>query len=347
MEASASTSPAARISARGWPAARIGARLSAARTPRQILSVVLLGALPVALISTLIIFLLTYLSKDNPAAQALGQTATPAAIARLNHLWGLDRSFPAQYFSWLGHALSGDLGRSWFTQMPVASSIWQRLPVDLSIAGIALFLAVLIGFPAGIISAVREGGITDRAVTLISSLAITIPVFWVGIMLVVVFSVRLRWLPATGYVAPGAGIGEWLSHTILPGFALSLLVAGTIARQLRTSVVAALQENYVVGARVRGLSQRRILLVHVLRNAAAPTVAAIGLEVPQLLGGAVITETVFALPGIGQYALEGAQNHDVPVIQGVLIVMVGLVLISNLGVDLLLGWMRPATRRSS
>jgi peptide/nickel transport system permease protein len=145
---------------------------------------------------------------------------------------------------------------------------------------------------------------------------------------------------------PGAGAGQWLRHAILPGFALSLLVTGMVARQLRTSVVAALQENYAVGARVRGLSRRRVLLVHVLRNAAAPTVAAIGLEVPQLLGGAVITETVFALPGLGQYALEGAQNHDVPVIQGVLVVMVVLVLISNLGVDLLLGWMRPGTRRS-
>lgn len=332
---------------RALPAARAGARTSVARAPRRLATVLALGALPVALISTLIIFLLTYLSTANPAAQALGQDATPAAIARLNRLWGLDRPFFAQYFSWLGHALEGNLGHSWFTGISVSQSIGQRLPVDLSIAVVALVLALLIGFPAGIAAAVRQGSPIDRAVTACSAIAITIPVFWVGIMLVVVFSVRLRWLPATGYAPPDAGLGQWLSHAILPGFALSLLVAAVVARQLRASMIAALDENYVVGARVRGLSSRRILLVHMLRNAAAPTVAAIGLEIPQLLGGAVITETVFALPGIGQYALDGAQTHDVPVIQGVLIVMVALVLVCNLGVDLLLGWMRPSTRRAS
>jgi peptide/nickel transport system permease protein len=329
---------------RALPTARVTARRSA-RAPRRAASLLVLGALPVAVISTLIIFLLTYLSTANPALQALGQDATPSAIARLDHLWGLDRPFWDQYLSWLAHALEGDLGHSWFTGVPVASSIMQRLPVDLSIAGVALALALLIGFPAGLIAGTRQGGLIDRVVTAVSSLAIAVPVFWLGIMLVVLFSIKLRWLPATGYEPPDAGLGVWLEHVILPGLALSALVAAMIARQLRASVIAALQENYVIGARVRGLSPRRILFVHVLRNAAAPTVAAIGLEVPQLLGGAVITETVFALPGIGQYALEGAQNHDVPVIQGVLLVMVVLVLICNVGVDLLLGWMRPATRR--
>ena len=310
-------------------------------------SIVLLGALPIGLISTLIIFALTYLSDASPAALALGDNATPAAVARLNHLWGLDKPFLVQYFTWLGHALQGDLGVSWFDGTSVASAIGQRLPVDLSITAVALAFAVAIGFPAGIMAGVRSGTRADRAVTVTASVAISVPAFWAGIILAAVFAVKLRWLPATGYVTIRQDPVGWISHVTLPGLALGLLVAGTIARQLRGSIAAELAENYVVGARVRGLPPLRILLVHVLRNAAAPTVAAIGLEVPQLLGGAVVTETVFALPGIGQYALAGAEDHDVPVIQGVLLVMVVFVLLSNLGVDLLLAWMRPGTKRGA
>ncbi len=317
------------------------------RTVTGVLRAFVFGALPVAVIATLIIFVLTSLSSANPAAQALGQTATPKAIARLDAAWGLNQPLFTRYFSWLGHALQGDLGKSWFDGTSVMSAIAQRLPVDISVAVVALLIALLVGVPAGIVAGTRPGGKSDRLVTFLASIAITVPVFWIGILLTIVFAVKLKWLPATGYTPPDQGLWQWFEHLILPGLTLSLLLAGMIARQLRTSIAAAMRENYVVGATVRGLSSRRILGVHVLRNAAAPTVAAIGLEIPQLLGGAVITETVFALPGIGQYALEGAQNHDVPVIQGVLLIMVVTVLISNLAVDLLLAWMRPGTKRAA
>jgi len=306
---------------------------------------ILLSTLTVALFSTLLIFALAYFSPSNPAATKLGENATPAAIAHLNHAMGLDRGFFAQYFSWIGNAIHGDFGVSWFSGVPVGKSIATGLPVDLSVTGVALVMALLMGIPAGIVAGTRRGGFLDRGINALSSTAITLPVFWIGMVLVIVFAVKAKWLPATGYVPPSAGLWAWLSHLLLPAFALAVGVAAVISRLLRNSLVAALDENFVVGATVRGLSPRRILYRHVLRNALAPTVTIIGLEIPQLLGAAVVTEALFALPGLGQLALTAAQEHDLPVIQGVLLVMVAIVLVCNLGIDALLGWLRPATRR--
>jgi len=306
---------------------------------------ILLSTVTVALFSTLLIFALAYFSPSNPAATKLGENATPAAVAHLNHAMGLDRGFFAQYFSWIGNAIHGDFGVSWFSGVPVGKSIATGLPVDLSVTGVALVMALLIGIPAGIVAGTRRGGLLDRGINAISSTAITLPVFWIGMVLVIVFAVKAKWLPATGYVPPSAGFWPWLSHLILPAFSLAVGVSAVVARMLRNSLVAALRENFVVGATVRGLSPRRILYRHVLRNALAPTVTIVGLEIPQLLGAAVVTEALFALPGLGQLALTAAQEHDLPVIQGVLLVMVVIVLVCNLAIDGLLGWLRPATRR--
>jgi peptide/nickel transport system permease protein len=306
---------------------------------------ILLSTVTVALFSTLLIFALAYFSPSNPAATKLGENASPAAIAHLNHAMGLDRGFFAQYFSWIGNAIHGDFGVSWFSGVPVGKSIATGLPVDLSVTGVALVMSLLIGIPAGIVAGTRRGGLLDRGINAISSTAITLPVFWIGMVLVIVFAVKAKWLPATGYVPPSAGFWPWLSHLILPAFSLAVGVSAVVARMLRNSLVAALRENFVVGATVRGLSPRRILYRHVLRNALAPTVTIVGLEIPQLLGAAVVTEALFALPGLGQLALTAAQEHDLPVIQGVLLVMVAIVLVCNLGIDALLGWLRPATRR--
>jgi peptide/nickel transport system permease protein len=306
---------------------------------------ILLSTVTVALFSTLLIFALAYFSPSNPAATKLGENASPAAIAHLNHEMGLDRGFFAQYFSWIGNAIHGDFGVSWFSGVPVGKSIATGLPVDLSVTGVALVMSLLIGIPAGIVAGTRRGGLLDRGINAISSTAITLPVFWIGMVLVIAFAVKAKWLPATGYVPPSAGFWPWLSHLILPAFSLAVGVSAVVARMLRNSLVAALRENFVVGATVRGLSPRRILYRHVLRNALAPTVTIVGLEIPQLLGAAVVTEALFALPGLGQLALTAAQEHDLPVIQGVLLVMVAIVLVCNLGIDALLGWLRPATRR--
>lgn len=313
--------------------------------PRRWARLLLLGVVPVALISTLLIFLMTFLATANPAAEKLGETATAADIATLNHAWGLDQGFFTQYTSWLGHALTGDLGTSYFTDVSVTESIGQRIPIDLSITVVAIIVAIVLGFGFGILAALRRGSRVDRLVTAVSATLTTIPEFWLAIMFVVFFAVTLSWLPSGGYVPFTENPGAWLQHMILPGVSLGLTVAAQVARQVRNSLVATLEEDFVVGARVRGLSPRRVLFGHALRNAAAPAVATLGLAIPALLGGAVIAESIFGLPGLGQYALSGAQSHDIPVIQGVLIVSIALVMVTNLLVDALLGWLRPATRR--
>jgi peptide/nickel transport system permease protein len=294
-----------------------------------------------------ITFGLGALSKSNPAATVLGETATPEDIATMNHQFGLDRPLVPRYFTWLGDALHGDLGRSWFTTVPVSDSIKQALPVDLSIALLALLLAILIGASAGIVAALRAGGIVDRAVTVVCSFVATLPPFVIGIALIVLLAVKARLLPAGGYVALNVDPAQWLRFSILPALALSIEVAANIARQLRTSLVGALQENYAVGAEMRGFSRRRVLFGHVLRNAVSPTLAVIGMALPLIIGGAVMTEKLFNLPGIAQLALQSASKGDVPVVLGTLLVTAVIVLIGSLVVNALQVLLNPAARRAA
>jgi peptide/nickel transport system permease protein len=315
-----------------------------ARAPRP-LGRALLAAGTVFLLSSLLTFGLGALSNANPAAAVLGDTATPADIARLNHAFGLARPLPVQYVTWLGHAFTGDLGHSWFTTLPVSGSVFQALPVDLSIAGLALLIAVVLGSLGGIAAAHNNGGRLDRAITVVCSLLGTLPAFVVAIGLIAVVSVKLGWLPSGGYTAFGQSPLEWLRFAILPAFSLSLDAAANVARQLRASLVGELRANYVTGAAMRGLSARRVLFGHVLRNAAGPALTVLGMSVPMLLGGAVVTERIFNLPGIAQLSLQAAQQHDVPVIQGTLLVTVGVVLIANIAVNAGLLALNPAARR--
>jgi peptide/nickel transport system permease protein len=295
---------------------------------------------PIVFLSTFIAFCLGALSNSNPAATILGQdAATPAAVARLDNYLGLNRPLLVQYWNWLVQAVHGNLGRSYFTQIPVSQSIAQRLPVDLSIAILALILAVLIGGTAGIVAAIRRGGWLDRGITAVCSAVSTLPAFVVGIILVVLFAVTVRVFPANGYVGPSAGLGAWLSHIFLPSLALSLAVSADVARQLRTSLVQALEQNYIVGARVRGLPYRRILFRHALRNAAGPALVVLGNDFPQMLAGAVAAEVVFSLPGLGQLLLESAQTRDIPVVQGLLLVVSTFVIMVNLVVNTTLNWL--------
>jgi peptide/nickel transport system permease protein len=298
---------------------------------------------PIVLISTFITYSLGALSNSNPAATIMGQdAATPAAVARLNHALGLDHPLIVQYWNWLTQAAHGNLGRSYFTQIPVAQSIAQRLPVDLSIAVLAVILAALIGGGAGAIAAIRRGGWFDRGVTVACSALSTLPAFVVGIILVVLFAVTLHLLPANGYVGPSTSIPQWLAHIILPSLALSLPVAADVARQLRTSLVEVLEQNYIVGARVRGLPYRRILIRHALRNAAGPALTILGNDFPIMLAGAVAAEAVFSLPGLGQLLLQSAQTRDIPVVQGLLLVISCFVIVVNLIVNTTLNWLYRA-----
>jgi peptide/nickel transport system permease protein len=295
---------------------------------------------PVVALSSFITYCLGALSNSNPAATILGQdAATPAAVAKLDKVLGLDKPLVVQYWDWLTQAVQGHLGTSYFTQIPVSQSIAQRLPVDLSIAILAVILAVIIGGTAGTVAAVRRGGIVDRSVTVVCSVVSTLPAFVVGIILVVIFAVAVHWLPANGYEGPTQGLGPWLEHIILPSLALALQVAADIARQLRTSLVSVLDQNYIVGAKVRGLPYRRVLLRHALRNAMGPALSILGYDFPQMLAGAVAAEVIFSLPGLGQLLLEAAQTRDIPVIQGVLLVVSTFVIVVNLVVNTVLAWL--------
>jgi len=310
---------------------------------RRILNLVAITA-AVLLLASVITFALGAMAKTNPAAAVLGETATDADIARLDHQFGLDRPLVVQYADWLGSALQGDLGVSWFTTVPVADSIAQALPVDLSIALLAIVLAILIGGAAGIGAALSNGGVFDRAVTVVCSLLGTLPPFVIGMALIVVFAVKAKLLPAGGYVPIGENPAEWLRFAILPSLALSLDVAASIARQLRTSLVGALRENYAIGAQMRGFGRRRVLFGHVLRNAAAPTLAVIGLAIPLVIGGAVMTEKLFGLPGIAQLALQSSEKGDVPVVLGTLLVTAVVVVIASLVVNVAQAALDPAAR---
>jgi peptide/nickel transport system permease protein len=324
-----------------------------ARTTRQRRVVPLLRSLvstlvitvTVLLLASVITFALGAVSDSNPAAAALGETATQADIDRLDAEFGLDRPLVVQYLSWVGHAVQGDLGTSWFTTIPVTDSIRQALPVDLSIAALALLLAILIGGSAGIGAALSNGGFLDRVVTLVCSVLATLPPFVIGMALIVVFSVKLQVLPSGGYVPIEQDPLEWLRFAILPALALSLDVAASIARQLRTSMVASLRENYAVGAEMRGYGRSRVLFGHVLRNAAGPTLAVVGLAIPLIVGGAVITEKLFGLPGVAQLALQSAERGDVPVVLGTLLTTAVVVVLASLVVNVLQTALNPVARR--
>jgi peptide/nickel transport system permease protein len=295
---------------------------------------------PIVFLSSFITYCLGALSNSNPAATILGQdAATPAAVARMDKYLGLDHPLLVQYWNWLVQAVHGNLGRSYFTQIPVSQSISQRLPVDLSIALFAVVLAVVIGGTAGTVAAIRRGGWFDRGVTVVCSVVSTLPAFVVGIILVVLFAVSVHAFPANGYVGPANGVGPWLGHIFLPSLALALQVSADIARQLRTSLVRVLEQNYIVGAKVRGLPYRRILVRHALRNATGPALVILGIDFPQMLAGAVAAEAVFSLPGLGQLLLESAETRDIPVVQGLLLVISTFVIVVNLLVNTTLNWL--------
>lgn len=335
------------------PAVPVAAKAPGSARPRRVVPLLraavstLVITVTVLLLASVVTFALGALSDSNPAAAVLGETATPEDIARLDREFGLDRPLVTQYLSWVGNAVQGDLGRSWFTTIPVTDSIRQALPVDLSIAALALLLAILIGGGAGIGAALSNGGWFDRLVTLVCSLLATLPPFVIGIALIVVFSVKLQLLPAGGYVPIDQDPLQWLRFAILPSLALSLDVAASIARQLRTSLVTSLGENYAVGAEMRGYGRSRVLFGHVLRNAAAPTLAVIGLAIPLIVGGAVITERLFGLPGVAQLALQSAERGDVPVVLGTLLVTAVVVVLASTVVNVLQTALNPVARREA
>jgi peptide/nickel transport system permease protein len=304
---------------------------------------ILTALIPVFLLGSLFTYMLGAISGLTPAYLQLGEGATPGAIKALDRQWGLDRPFFVQYFSWLGHVLTGNFGNSWVNGFPVSQLLASRAIISVSAAGVALLLGVVFGFGIGALAVRFQSTWVDRVITVFTSTISVLPPFIVGIVLIDVFAVWLRWLPSSGFMPLSAGFGSWLSHIILPAIALSFDTIADVARQLRVGLATARRQNYVTGAIVRGLSGRRVFFVHVLRNGIGPAVAILGLKFPNLLGGAVVTEAIFQLSGYGQFASQSAIKGDVPAVQAVLVISVLLVVIFNLLVNVILARLIPSS----
>ncbi|MBF0817698.1 ABC transporter permease [Microbacterium paludicola] len=300
------------------------------------------GALTVATICVLAFFLL-YMGATDIARRIVGDTADPAIVARKEEQLGLDRPVVAQFSDWVAGALTGDLGRSWFSGQAVTDAIASRLPVTLSLTIGAVLATAVIGLVLGVIAAARRGAV-DRAIQATAVIAGAIPGFLVALILALVFGIGLRWFPATGYVRPEDSIAGWLSTITMPIIALAIGAIASVAQQVRGSMVDALRLDYVRTLRARGLPTRRVLYGHVLRNSAGPALSVLGLQFIVIFGGAVVVEQVFSLPGLGQTAVSATVQGDIPLVMGVIVVTALLVLAINLSVDLLQGWLNPKVR---
>lgn len=296
----------------------------------------LLSIIPVLIGISLLLFFMLRMLPGDPAQVLAGLMATPDEVELIRHQLGLDRPIHVQYVFFLGRLARFDLGRSTRTQNPVTEEIWARLPNTMLLAVVAITLACLFGIPAGIISAVRPYTWLDYVVTSTAIFGISMPVFWLGLMLVVVFAVWLQWLPA-------GGTGTW-RHVILPSFTLAALVVAFIARMTRSSMIEVLSQDYTTTARSKGLKEQVVVIKHALKNALIPIITVVGLQFGMLLGGAVLTETVFAWPGVGRLIVDSILARDYPVIQGAILVFGLLYILVNLVVDLLYAYVDPRIR---
>ena len=293
----------------------------------------LVAILPVMAVVAILVFLLIHLSPGDPAALIAGDLASGDDIARLHVALGLDQPLWRQFALWLSRLLQGDLGTSIFTNVPVTRLLAQRLPPTLSIAVLTMAITIVVAVPLGVLAAYRAGSWVDRLVMVFSVLAFSVPVFLIGYLLIYVFAIQLHWLPVQGYAALSDGVVPWLRSLALPCVNLALIYIALITRMTRATVLEVLHEDYIRTARAKGLGVLPVL-GHALRNAAIPIVTTIGVGIALLIGGVVVTETVFAIPGVGRLVIESVQRHDYPVIQSVLLLSAASCVLVNLLIDL-------------
>lgn len=304
----------------------------------------LLSTLPVLLIVSVLVFLMLRLTPGDPASILAGDQATTEQVAQIRANLGLDRSIPEQYFIWLGHLLQGDLGQSFYYKTEVTSLIGQRLEPTLSLALITIVVAVLVSVPLGVIAAWRHGGWLDRALMGFSVLGFSVPVFVLAYLLIWALSMQLGWLPVQGYKRIADGLGAWIYQLILPSITLSVIYIALIARVTRAAVLETLGEDYIRTARAKGLPESTVLLRHALSNAAVPIVTVIGIGVALLIGGVVVTESVYAIPGLGRLTVDAVLARDFPTIQGVILFFSFVYVLVNLLVDLSYVFFDPRIR---
>ena len=304
----------------------------------------LLATVPVLLIVAVLVFLLLRLTPGDPAAIMAGDAANTEQIAQIRANLGLERPIPAQFGIWFGHLLSGDLGESFYYKTQVTTLIGQRLEPTLSLAAITIVVAVLVAVPLGVVAAWRFGGWFDRALMGFSVLGFSVPVFVLAYILIWLVSLKLGWLPVQGYQRLADGAGPWLYHLALPSITLSVIYIALIARVTRASVIDALGEDYIRTARAKGLPEARVLIRHALANAAVPIVTVIGIGIALLIGGVVVTESVYAIPGLGRLTVDAVLARDFPTVQGLILFFSFVYVMVNLLVDLSYLFLDPRIR---
>jgi peptide/nickel transport system permease protein len=293
------------------------------------------GMAVVLLLVATLVFFITRLAPGDPAAVMLGEQATAADIAQLRASYGLDKPLPVQFAYWLKELSRGNLGQSIFLQRPVTQALWERAEPTLFLTLFSIAIASLIGVPCGIVSAVWRGRAIDQVFSGFAMLGASIPSFWFGLILMQVFAVALGWFPVAGYGDPGVPLTDRLHHLVLPAIVLGVVNSALILRFTRASMLDVLGEDHIRTARAKGASEARVILHHALRSALIPVLTVLGLTFALLVGGAIVTETVFGLPGIGNLVVSAVLRRDYPVIQGALLVIAGLYVLINLAIDLL------------
>lgn len=300
-------------------------------------------SVPIAAVVATLTFFLVELVPGDPAAFLLGSGATAQQITQLHHELGLDRPVVIQYGSWLGQALHGDLGTSLISNQSVVTTLGQALPVTVSVAMLATLFTLLVGVTLGVLAAVR-GGVLDSIVQWVGSITMSVPSFWLAAVLVLAVAIKLPWLPATGYVTVDSSPSLWASHLVLPMIAVGLAGVGPVAFQTRAAVLDQLSREYIRTLIAAGVPTRRILFKHVLRNASGPVVTVVSLGFVFALGGVVIIESIFNLPGMGTLMLKSVRSHDLPLVQGAVLFFSLLVVAVNLLADLVVAALNPRVR---
>ncbi|GLH81920.1 ABC transporter permease [Bradyrhizobium sp. SSBR45G] len=303
-----------------------------------------LSTLPVMAIVALFVFSLLYIAPGDPAVVIAGDQASPADVERIRANLGLDQPFLVQFGSWVWRLLHFDLGTSIFTNLPVAAMIAQRIEPTLSLMMVTLFLTIFIAVPLGVIAAWKAGTWIDRTIMAFAVFGFSVPVFVVGYILAYVFALQLDWLPVQGYTPLAQGFWPWLQNLILPAVALGCVYIALIARITRAAMLEVLQQDYIRTARAKGLGQGGILFIHALKNAAVPIVTVVGIGIALLIGGAVVTESVFAIPGLGRLTIDAILRRDYPVIQGIVLLFSFVYVLVNLLIDITYTLVDPRIR---
>lgn len=304
----------------------------------------LASAIPIMAIVSIITFGMIHLIPGDPAAAIAGLAATQEQIANIRRDLGLDQPLMSQLVHWYANMLHGDLGRSLLLGQPVVDATFQRLPVTLALSAYALVITLVIGLTTGIIAALRQNTWVDQAAMVVAMIGISLPNFYLGLLMIIVFAVQLRWLPTGGYIAFSDDPLGWLATSTMPAVSLALLLAGLLARITRSTMLEVLRQDYIRTARAKGLPGRTVVIKHALANAMIPITTVIGIIVSLLISGSVVTETLFSIPGIGQLLTQAVLNRDYPMVQGGLLITTGLLVLVNIGVDVCYALLDPRVR---